>query len=366
MLREEKIGVYEAISMIAISIAAKIFFIGPRDLAETVGAAGWMVHFLAVCAASVGFLFLFLLMSKFSGQDFVSALKKVFGGVLGSLLSLLVASVILFNLVILTREFSEAVKAYFYPLTPPSFILLFFLAPALVMIYPGLKTVASTASLFAGLIAISLLSIYILAFPLYKFYNLFPLFGEGYGKVATEGLIRCSVYGDSVILAVIINSLQGINHFKKSGLKAVFLSGLFVIISFLAYNMSFPRATASENTIPALALTRAIEFGTFFQRFESIYLFIWCVIAMLAVAVNLYAVLSIYSKVFKIRDHRPMVLPMGVIVFSLCILIPDLTAVVRLASVMRDFGWSVYFGIPLLALLVAAARGKKGVKGDAQ
>jgi len=45
---------------------------------------------------------------------------------------------------------------------------------------------------------------------------------------------------------------------------------------------------------------------------------------------------------------------------------PSITVIVSLLEPYRSFSWSIYFGIPLLALLVATVRGMKGVKGDAQ
>ncbi len=366
MLREGKIGVFEAISVVLTSIVVKVFFASPRQLTETVGPAGRLVHVIAVSAALVGFLLISLLMKRFSGQDLVSVLETVFGKIAGNLISLILAAVILFNAVLFTREFSEAVKAYIFPSTPPSMIMIFFLAPVLLMSYLGFESLVKTVSSFVWIILISFISILILSGPQYNFSNLFPLFDGGIGHVAITALNRTLVYGDILVLTVFINSLQGFGHFKKAGLTAVIISGLFLISGFLAYNMSFPRSVASENAIPAYAITRAIEFGTFFQRFDPIYVFIWSISAMLAVGVNLYAFISIYCKVFRIEDQKPLVLPLGIILFSIGILMPSTTVIVSLLGLLRSSGWSIYFGIPLLALLIAAARGKRGVKSDAQ
>jgi len=365
MLKEGKIGVFEATCIVSIAITAKLFFASPRALAEVVGPAGWLVHIVAIPAALVGFLFIFLLMKRFPGQDLVSVFETVFGKIAGSLISIILAAVILFNSVLLTREFSEAIKVYIYPFTPPSMIMFFFLAPVLLMVYLGFESLARTVASFIWIAAIGLLSIFILASPLYKIYNLFPLFDGGISHIAIIGLQKSSVYGDIVFLAVVINSLQGIGHFKKAGLTAISFSGIFIFTGLLILSLAFSKTVASESTIPMLSLTRAIEFGTFFQRFESVYIFVWSISAILAAGVNLYAFTSIYCKVFRIKDQKPLVLSLGVILFSIGILMPSITVIVSLLALFRDFSWAVYFGIPLLALFVAAARGKKGVKAGA-
>ncbi|HAU32629.1 MAG TPA: hypothetical protein DCW46_10340, partial [Desulfotomaculum sp.] len=112
--------------------------------------------------------------------------------------------------------------------------------------------------------------------------------------------------------------------------------------------------------IYATLVTRNIEFGTFFQRFDPIFLFIWSISAIITTVIYLYAFLSIYCKVFKIDDQRPLVLPLGIIFFCIGIIVQDLfTLVLGLIPVYRKFGGIIYFGLPLLALLVAAIRGQK-------
>ncbi|HAU31519.1 MAG: Spore germination protein [Desulfotomaculum sp. 46_296] len=82
MLREGKIGVFEAVCLISVAIVTKLFFTSPRQLVETVGSASWFGHIIAVCISTVGFLYIFLLMKRFPGQDLVSVFETVFGKVL--------------------------------------------------------------------------------------------------------------------------------------------------------------------------------------------------------------------------------------------------------------------------------------------
>jgi len=234
------------------------------------------------------------------------------------------------------------------------------------MVYLGFETIARTVSSFVWLHVIGILSIYILAVPLYKYYNLFPLFDGGIGHIAIIGLGRCSVYGEILFLAVFINSLQGIGHFKKGVLISLLFSGAVFFVGALNLSLTFPKAVLVRETIPMLSLTRAIEFGTFFQRFESVYIFLWSISAILAASVSLYVFTSIYCKVFRITDQKPLVLPLGVIIFSLSLLLPSITVIVDVLKQVRNYSYPVYFGIPILALLFAVVCGKKGVKTGAQ
>jgi hypothetical protein len=197
--------------------------------------------------------------------------------------------------------------------------------------------------------------------PLYKLANLYPLLGHGLGKVSIGGLYRGSAFGEVLALAVVGNSLQGLGNVKKSGVRAVILSTLIIFATTLAYNLVMPYYTAAENTNPIYILARSISYGRFFQRFESIYLFAWSISSIFAAGISLYMTLSIYCKIFRLDDHRTLVLPLAILLFSTAILPPDISTIaLNYVPFSRKYFYLIYFGIPLLALLVALVRGKKG------
>lgn len=361
MLKEGKIGVFEAVSIATIMISSKVLFSSARAVVELAGTAAWYLTIISSGTALAGFIMIFLLLKRFPGRELVSVFETVLGRVAGSLVSLMIAFFFVVNASLFTREFVEAVKIYQYPMSPPSFMMLFFILAVMTVLQLGFEVITRTASLFAWPILLGLIFIFVFAMPLYSVSNLFPIFGHGLGKTVTNGLMRSSVYGDVLALAVVVNSLQGIGHFKKAGITAVILSGLVISSSFLFYHLAFPYYIALENTIPLLAITREIEYGRFFQRFEAIFLFTWSISAILAAGINLYMALSIYCKVFRIDDHRVLVFPLGIILFTVAILPPDISSIAfTYVQWIRQSGWMVYFGFPLLALLVAVARGKKG------
>lgn len=360
MLKEGKIGVFEAICITTIMIASKVMFSSTRAVVESAGTAGWYLTLISSVTALVGFFIIFLLMKRFPGQELVSVFQTVFGGAIGGLLSLTICFLFILNAAAFTREFVEALKIFEYPLSPPSFMISFFILAVVIMLYFGFETVTRTASLFAWPILIAMTAIFIFALPLYDFSNLFPILGNGLEITVISGLMRSSVYGDVLTLAVVINSLQGLNHFKKSGVTAIILSGLIISMSFLFYNLTFPYHIAAENTIPLFTMARSIVMGRFFQRLEAIFVFAWSFSAILAAGISLYTALSIYCKVFKINDHRVMIFPLAIITFTIAIVLPDISSIALFVHLLRQYGWVIYFGFPLLALLIAIARGKKG------
>jgi len=361
MLKEGKIGVFEATCVVLFMSTVKVLFSGVRDIVEALGPAAWYGTLVSAATALAGFYLLYRLMQRFPGRELGQVFETALGWFAGGLAALLTGFFFLFNAAILTREFVEAVKIYFYPASPPSFIMIFFILSMGTVIYFGFDVIARTVALFFWPLLVSFLTIFILAVSLYKGYNLFPLLGNGPGVTLATGVMRSSVYGDVLALAVVLGSLQGLEHFKKSGAAGVAFSGLLISASILFYTLSFPYFVAAENTIPLLKLTRFIEHGRFFQRFEAIFLFIWSISAVLAAGLNLYVAISLYCKTFRMDDHRVALPPLAVVLFSIAIILPDFSSAVFIyLHLIRQFGWIIYFGLPLLALAAAVARGKKG------
>jgi len=366
VLKEGKIGVFETTTLLTILISTKVLFSSGRELVELVGPAAWYEAIISGITALVGFFLILMLLDRFPGRELAAIMETVFGRVAGSIFSLVIGATFFVNAALTLREFAEAVKVYEYPLSPISFIMIFFILAVVTMLYLGFEAIARTAALFAWPLLAGVAALFLLPWPLYKIYNLFPLFGHGLGKTVTSGLLRSSTYGEILALAVIGNSVQGFRHVKKTGVTALIITIMIFALFLFCYILAFPYFIATESTIPLLNLTRMIEYGAFFQRFESIFLFVWSIASILAVGINLYVALSIYCKVFKMDDHRAMVLPLSIMLFSAAILLSDISSIAfDYVPFFRQFGSVIFFGFPILALLVASARGKKGDPGGA-
>ncbi|MCW2278358.1 GerAB/ArcD/ProY family transporter [Heliophilum fasciatum] len=366
-MREGKIGVRDATAWVLFMIVPKLMLTSPSDVAEMVGSATWLMTLIAVATALLLFWFVSHLFKWFPGEHFIAILENIFGRWLGGLLALVMAATFFYNGAMTARELEALLKTFFLPLSPPEFILLLISLAVAALLYFGFESLSRTAGFFMAPVLWGVVLIFVLAIPNYQLAYLFPLFGYGLDKTIMTGLMRNSVYGDVISLAVIAPSLQGLVHLRKSGIAGVAIAGFFVAMGLMCYSLNYSYITAKENTVPLLIMARGIEFGRFFQRFETIFLFIWSISCVLMVAINLYMAASIYGKVFRIDDHKVMILPLALILNFVALYPRDLD---QLTTVhihgLRTYGWFVYFGIPLAALGVAWIGRKRGKRYNAK
>ncbi len=360
MQKEGKIGPYEAVSLITITICSKVLLSSPRELIALVGTAVWYASLVETLTAIIAFIFIYFLMKRFPGKGLVEVSELVLGKVLGIIGMMVLAIVFYIKGVLYCRELVEALKAFEYPMTPPSFILLFILFSIGITAYLGLEALTRMAGLWSILLLIGYLSIFILAIPIYNTAYLFPIMGYGLKKTIINGLIRSSTYGEVIILAVLAGSLQGTKHMGKAGFMSLCLSGVLISLGFFCYTLSAGYNYLVENAVPLLSFTRQIQLGRFFQRFEAIYILLWGLSAGIAIGAVFYVSISIYCKIFRIYDHKPLIIPFLVLFFVANMSITDYANVLLLVELVRRYGEIVYFVLPFIIWLVAIVRRMEG------
>jgi len=195
----------------------------------------------------------------------------------------------------------------------------------------------------------------------YDLYKLTPILGYGIKRTIHYGLTRSSIYGYAVILAVIASSLQGTKHIKKIGYISIVASGILVSVAFLAFTLTFPYYTAEEVTAPLYQMMALIDYGRFFQRFDALFFFIWDISTLITVSLELYIAASIYCKMFRIQNIKPVIIPFSIIMFTIALIPKDFgTLMSGYDNLIREYGWTVFYILPIIALIAAKLRGKKG------
>jgi len=362
MIREGKFGVQEAIWLTTITISAKVFYTSPGLVVSIVGNTGWFMTLISMATATLGFTFTYLLLKRFPGKDIIAIFQETMGGIMGFIFSGILGLYLFFVAASTISEFTEVVKVYVFPLTPSALIIGLFVAGALALCLLGLESLARFAKLSVYTMLFGFVLILLLGIQNYDINRLFPIFGYGAGKVFINGIARSSGYGEVIILAIFATSLQGVHHIKKAGYASLIISGISISTSLLAFSLSFPYYIAQEITAPMYQMATLIDYGRFIQRVEPIFLFIWFLSSFIAVTGVFYCFVSIYCKMFRIQDMRPILMGSIIILFAGAMIQSNIgvTAALNIQNI-RQYGWIPPFILPLISLVIGILR-KRGVK----
>lgn len=364
MIKEGKFGVQEAVWLTTIAISTKVFFTSPATLAKIVGNTGWYMTLVSAATALIGFFFIYLLLKRFPNKDIVEIFDLSLGRVLGFIFSGVLAVYMLFVAVTRLSEFNQVAKVYAFPLSPNWYIVGICIVCVFIMSWLGLESLARFSKLLAYFMLAGFAIVLILATRNFNANNLYPILGHGLDKTIITGAVRSSAYGEVIILAIFAKTFQGVKYIKKEGIISICLSAFFILLSLLAFTLTFPYYTAQEITAPMYEMATLIDYGRFLQRVEPIFLFIWIISSLISATIVFYSFIWLFCKMFRIQDKKPVILGASVIVYAAALMQKDINTVISLnVESMRSYG-SIVFILPLLSLIVAAIR-KKGVKGNA-
>jgi spore germination protein KB len=363
MIKEGHFGFYEAFSLMTIVLLTKIFYTSPMVLIKSLGTAAWYGTLVSCAVALVFFAFLYALMKRFPQQDLYQIFETVTGKVIGKLLIFLFSGFLLYSAVVNMREFISVLKVYSMPFTPAAVLVFAFLLVVIAMAYVGLEGIVRTAYVFFYPVIGSLFLILLLSIPSYDFDYLKPYLGYGLVKTALVGVMRSAAYDEIVLLAVIIRSIHGVKLFKKVGLASLIFSGAVIACCVACILASFQYTVGSEQVSGMYQLAKTIYFSRFFQRIEAIFLFIWVITSVLNVSFIFYVAVSSYCRVFQIDNHRPLLLPFGILTFILALFPETMAEIVEVhIKILREYSSALLMFIPLMVLAVALVRRKKGGK----
>ena len=302
-------------------------------------------------------------MERFPGENIVGAAEGAAGKVAGKMIALLLSFWFLTHVVV-TREFSESFLVAFLPRTPISIVVGISTIIVIYSAYLGLEAIGRVAVLLAPFLLFGVIIINTLDIPFIQLIHYFPVLGTGVLSLFKFALFNTSIYQEIIILAIIRPYLRRPQDLLRIGLTSLGISWFLITSTVMMYQGLFPILEGSRLFFPFYQMIKAISFGEFFGRLDSIYIFIWSWAGMLHRSITLLGNLIIITHVFNIPDHRPLIWPVMLIATALMFLPPNMVVASNFdTNILRTYGFLPTLVVPALLLGLAVIRGK-GVKQE--
>ncbi|MDO0823100.1 GerAB/ArcD/ProY family transporter [Desulfosporosinus nitroreducens] len=276
----------------------------------------WIAILLATMVGLLLYVMYTQLFRLFPGQTLIQFIPRVFGKVLGFPLSLLYLSFFIYLAARDLRDLAELIIDAFLPQTPLAVISLFIILVICYAVFHGIEVVGRVNEVLLPIVLIMLVLMTILLLASNKIHitNLQPVLGEGIKPIikATFPLAVVFPFGEAVVFGMFFPYLNQPSKARATGLAAFLVSG--IIISYTtAVNIAVLNADiASMATFPLLATVRLIDVG----RFEIIAMFLMFIGAFIKITLYFLGVIIGASSMFRLPNHRSLVVPVGLIIFT--------------------------------------------------
>lgn len=365
MSKGGKFSVYEGILFITTIIVSKILYTSTSLVVKQTGTACWYTTLISCITAVIFFLLVCMLLDRFPEKGLAKIFEAVLGKILGKISTLLFSGYILYYAASTLREFLEMIKVYNLPDTPPSVIMITFLAASILFSYKGIESIARVSAIYFYMILSGLVIILVMAHPYYDFDFMRPYWGYGFKKTLQVGFLRSSAYEEVLTLPIIAASLHSVKDCKKIGTISLLLSGFIFSITFLCYLTTYQYTIGKENLSGLFQLSRIIYYNRYVQRVESVFLFAWVISSLITVSTAFYLSVRVYCESFDIADRRPILLPFALLSYVVALQPKDVSELIDInLRFIRQYSLYLNFGVPILVLIIAIIFKKKERSGN--
>lgn len=319
-MNHSKIGTVEAIMLILSIIVTHTVLSLPNTLLITTKSATILNIIYVTILAVILVIIIYRLFKAFPGMDILDVSEILGGKFLKGLLGSIFIIYFIISSSIFLRNFCECLKVVYYPPTNIIFVISFF-----IIAICAANHLEFNASLKANLIIVPavLFSIIFLFFANLKYFTpqrIFPILGDGIFQTFVTGLGNISAFSGIIFLYFLPPLLKEPKKFKKIAITSIVISAIYLIltVSILLFMLSF--FLKADEIMPLYTAATYIEFGTFFQRLESLFLLIWMIAFACYLSIVSKFAIHIFRKISNIKDIKPIVYPIGIVMLAVALL----------------------------------------------
>lgn len=358
-MEKTKIGTVSAIMLTLSIVVSYITSSLPRTFINETK-SGTFLNIIYITAIVLFITMLFCkLFKQFPGFDILD-ISEFLGG---KILEIIVGSLFIFYFIasssIMLRNFAEGLIVVYYPLTSYVYIVLMFIIAISITNNLGFNATINTATIVFPIVLISVGFLFIGNFKNFAFRRIFPILGNGFLDTFVLGLKNIGAFGGICYMYFLPPMLKEPEKFKKIMIISVITTGAFILLCVACLLFMFSFYVNADEIMPLFTAARQIEFGSFFQRFESLFLLIWIISFCCYLSITCKFATHIFKKMTNLSDMRPISIIFSLLMFCVA-LIPKNYAASNFfeTHIYRYLRIAIGFMLGIIILLLANVKQK--------
>lgn len=355
-----KLGIAEGIALVFGILVSRLFLSGMSNGIRENGQLYWLTMIIFTIIPLAVFFMMLYVNNSVQG-DIVAVCRHLVGKVGAWFIILVYIGIFLGNSALILRQYSEYTLSTALPHADFQFVIIWYAVTASILCYLGIETLCRSGYILLPLMLSGLILILVLVSPFYVVYNLTPWQGNGI-MTAVESGIRGGGYNIGVLsLIFLASAFQSGKTIKSIAIYALGGALLLRILYMLVYTMVFGVGIGGEKAMPFFELARLVYLNQYIQRIEALFILVWVIFGLLAIASSLYIGLYLIVLLLKLPALRPIV-PLGaMIVANLAMLPPDIGYTIQVDQLFVQVSQLGIYLLPgiLFIMAVVKKRGKK-------
>lgn len=315
-MSDSKIGTREAVALIlTIAIAHTIVSI-PSNLLHNMKSAA-LLNLIYVGLILTAIIVLVVKMfRRFPGCDILDISEYLGGKLFKRILGLFFVVYFILSSSILLREFAEALRIVYYPITDVMFVILLFVLSIAITSRLEFGAAIKANSIIIPFILLSCLFLFASNLKSFSTSRIFPILGEGFYNTFIVGLGNISSFAGIGFIYFLPPLLKKPEDFKKISLWSVSISFVFLFLNVAVILFMFSYLMSENDILPLFTASQYIQIGNFFVRFEVIFLLIWMEIFASYLAIVVKFCMLIMQKITNVGSSKVFSYPFAVLILG--------------------------------------------------
>lgn len=312
-----KIGTKEAIALVFSSIVAHSLRSLPRNLISNQKSAVLLnVIFVSIVAVCIGIL-IYKLFKNFPGKDILDISEYLGGKVFRTILGIIFISYLSISTSMLLINFCEGIKIIYY--TKVTFVIGLFIIAIITVNRLNFNASLKTYLIILPIILVGMIFLFLANIKNFTPERIFPILGDGTLNTFVTGLGNLSAFTGIFYLYFLPPLLKEPEKFKKIAVTSIVITGIYLlcIVSILLFMFAYFMNV--DEIMPLYSAARNIEFGSFFQRLESVFLLIWIIVFASYIAIAMNFCMQLFKKIANLKDIKPLAYPFGLLFLGIAL-----------------------------------------------
>lgn len=321
-----KIGTAEAIMVILTVVVTHTILSLPRNLINATKSSIILnILYITIIAIFLAYL-IFRLLKNFGSLDIMDISEFVGGKVLKNIIGTIFILHFIITSSFLLRGFCEGLKIVYFPMTDIVYIIFLFIIGVCISNRLGFNVTLKTNLIIIPITLASIIVLFLTNFEHFVPQRMFPILGDGFFNTFVTGISNLYAFGGIAYLYFLPPYLKQPEKLKKIALVSVVITGIYLVLCVSIILFIFTSFLTTNEIMPLYSAARYIEFGTFFQRLESLFLLIWILTFVSYLSIGCKFSLNAFKKVANLKDSKPLVSIFGILFLAVA-LIPKNLAV---------------------------------------
>ncbi|XGY92758.1 endospore germination permease [Bacillus sp. RS11] len=234
--------------------------------------------------------------------------------------------------------------------------------------YQGIEVFARLAEILFPVFILVFIIFVVCISPLINFENVQPIL-ETSKKSLFISVIRfmsiCSF--PLVVLLILFPSAVNVHKSAQKGFYiGTAIGGIVLIIIVTLCILVLGPELTSNRTFPSYALAQRVSIGNFLQRVEVIMAAMWILSIFIKTFMYFYASVIGIAQICEIKDHRPLIVPIGMTIIGLSQIIhPNIVhSNIYNKEIFPLFSGTIAILLPIILLIAAKIRNINGSQGN--